>query len=145
MQFWLGVASKAHVISGVKGGFCQLNHGKIAPLRRMHKGDWIIYYSPKEDLQSENKLQLFTAIGQIRDDKIVQASTSEMFNPYRRNVDYFKQAKFVPLEEISSPPLWKEYLFRLHFGHFEISKELFEYIAKKMGLDKQTFSTIITN
>ena len=50
-RFWIGVVSENHVKIGVKGGFCQVCHGKGAPLRRMNKGDYLLYYSPKIDLK----------------------------------------------------------------------------------------------
>ena len=37
-RFWIGVVSKEHVPRGVEGGFCQVCHGKKAPLNRMKKG-----------------------------------------------------------------------------------------------------------
>lgn len=36
-KFWVGVVSKEHVQRGVKGGFCQVCHGKKGPLNRMKK------------------------------------------------------------------------------------------------------------
>ncbi len=53
MKFWIGVASQEHVKIGEKGGFCQLCHGKSAPLKRMKKGDFIIYYSSKKQMQDK--------------------------------------------------------------------------------------------
>ncbi|MHA4915566.1 EVE domain-containing protein, partial [Enterococcus faecium] len=50
MNYWIGVASRDHIARGVAGGFCQLCHGKAQALKRMKKGDWIIYYSPKETM-----------------------------------------------------------------------------------------------
>ena len=47
-KYWVGTVSKEHVLVGVKGGFCQVCHGKKGPLARMKEGDWLIYYSPKE-------------------------------------------------------------------------------------------------
>jgi hypothetical protein len=48
MRYWIGVASKEHVLVAVKGGFAQFGHGRLAPAKRPAKGDWIIYYSAKE-------------------------------------------------------------------------------------------------
>ena len=42
-KYWIGVAAKDHVKAGEKGGFCQLRHGKQAPLERLSGGDWIVY------------------------------------------------------------------------------------------------------
>lgn len=65
---WIGVVSASHVFRGAEGGFAQLCHGKAAPLKRMQAGDWLIYYSPRTDMQNGEPLQAFTAIGQVQDD-----------------------------------------------------------------------------
>ena len=69
MKYWIGTVSKEHVLRGVAGGFCQVCHGKAAPLNRMQRGDWLLYYSPKIRLDGHDKLQAFTALGQITDDQ----------------------------------------------------------------------------
>jgi hypothetical protein len=33
-------------VSAEAKGFMQVSHGKAAPLRRIHPGDWVVYYSP---------------------------------------------------------------------------------------------------
>ena len=43
-RFWVGVASREHVLAAVRGAFCQLNHGKEAPVRRLQMGDSIVFY-----------------------------------------------------------------------------------------------------
>ena len=35
MKYWIGTVSKEHVLRGVAGDFCQVCHGKAAPLNRM--------------------------------------------------------------------------------------------------------------
>ncbi|WP_313897332.1 EVE domain-containing protein [Bacillus cereus group sp. BfR-BA-01380] len=47
INYWIGVASRDHVLKGVEGGIAQLCHGDSSPLKRMKSGDWIIYYSSK--------------------------------------------------------------------------------------------------
>jgi len=56
MKFWIGVASKDHVLRGIDGGFCQLCHGSAQPLKRMSVGDWLIYYSSKATLARRSPL-----------------------------------------------------------------------------------------
>ena len=86
MRYWVGVASRDHVLLGVAGGFCQVCHGKQAPLARMKQGDWILYYSPKTGMNSGEKVQAFTAVGQIVDDRVYQFRMAENFEPFRRDV-----------------------------------------------------------
>lgn len=45
MRYWIGVASKEHVMRGVQGRFAQVCHGKAGPLKQMRPNDWLIYYS----------------------------------------------------------------------------------------------------
>ena len=90
MKYWMGTVSKEHVMIGVEGNFCQLCHGKSTPLKRMKKGDILIYYSPKISLNSDVKFQEITAIGKIKDENVYQFQMTENFIPYRRDVDYLK-------------------------------------------------------
>jgi hypothetical protein len=42
IRYWIGVASREHVMKGICDGFAQLCHGKEDPLKKMNTGDWII-------------------------------------------------------------------------------------------------------
>ena len=46
-KYWIIVASKDHVKNGISAGIAQACHGKSSPLKRMKKGDYLIYYSGK--------------------------------------------------------------------------------------------------
>lgn len=50
MTFWMGVASAEHARGGRDGGFAQLGHGKHIAVKSLKKGDWIVYYSPREGM-----------------------------------------------------------------------------------------------
>jgi hypothetical protein len=134
-RYWIGVVSKRHVERGVEGGFCQLCHGKAAPLKRMAKGDWLIYYSPKIEMEGNEPYQHFSAIGQIADERTYEFAMSDDFVPFRRDVEYAnaRHAPIRPLLEqlsfIKDPKRWG-YAFR--FGHFEIPRCDFELIAGAM-------------
>ena len=65
MRYWVGVASREHVLLGVAGGFCQVCHGKQAPLARMKRGDWILYYSPKTGMTLVKKFRLLPPWGRL--------------------------------------------------------------------------------
>lgn len=89
-RYWLAVASREHVQTGVRygqgaldsllelgacsifsrlhrvsGGFGQACHGKSNPLARMRAGDGIVYYSSVEKFGSKIKCQRFTALGSV--------------------------------------------------------------------------------
>ncbi len=61
VSYWVGVASREHVSAAVHGGFCQLSHGKDAPVRRLDRGDFLIFYSPHGRMGERTPLQAFTA------------------------------------------------------------------------------------
>ncbi|WP_246320881.1 EVE domain-containing protein [Paenibacillus germinis] len=135
LRYWIGVVSKSHVMRGVKGGFAQLCHGKAAPLKRMRQGDWLIYYSPKTDLNGGEPLQAFTAIGQVRDDKVYEYPMSESFIPYRRNIDYYECTDAPAhslLERMSFTKGNRNWGYRFRMGHFEIDLMDFTIISEAM-------------
>lgn len=135
-RYFIGVVSKEHVQRGVQGGIAQIGHGKRSGLARMREDDWLIYYSPKELLDSKQPLQAFTAIGQMADDEIYQVEESETFKPYRRKVDYLNAndvpiAPLIPeLSFITNKQSWG-YVFR--FGLVEIPESDFELIKNAMN------------
>jgi len=134
-RYWIIVASKDHVKNGIAEGFAQACHGKAAPLKRMHQGDFIIYYSGKQTMGQPQACQQFTAIGKVTDAHTYQFQVTEDFCPSRRNID------FLPSKDISILPLIAEldfiqnkkswgYPFR--FGFFEIQHHDFELISSHM-------------
>ncbi|MBO0451315.1 EVE domain-containing protein [Candidatus Enterococcus murrayae] len=134
MKYWIGVASEEHVRIGVTGGFSQLCHGKSAQLKRMKPDDWLIYYAPKVQLKGSEVCQKFVAIGQVISDEVYQVEMFPGFFPYRKNVQYLKDAESCTLQKVSQFPMWAEYRPRLRFGHFEIPEELFQQIAFLMNV-----------
>lgn len=134
-KYWIGVASRDHVIKGVQGGFAQLCHGKKIPLKKMSTGDWLIYYSSKKSLKENKPYQKFTAIGRVVDPNIYQVKINDDFMPYRRNID------FIHCKEVSIHPLISELSFienerywgyPFRFGHLEICAEDFKLISTQM-------------
>ncbi|MEO9820932.1 MAG: EVE domain-containing protein [Paracoccaceae bacterium] len=126
-QFWIGVACRSHVNVGVAGGFCQLGHGKLAPVKRLKRGDGLIYYSPRETLEGNEKVQGFTAIGQVVDDEPYQVEQKPGFCPMRRNVHYL-DAQYASIKEL---------LPKLNFiaGHGRSWGMLFRRSSFKVGPD----------
>ena len=133
------VASKDHLQRGLAGGFIQANHGKATSLRRMHAGDWVIFYSPRVEYDKPEKLQCFTAIGKIADGNVYQHDRGGGFVPFRRN------ATFLPAQDVSILPLIAQLTFikdKTHwgapfrFGTLQIPEEDFRFIASKMVNDQ---------
>lgn len=135
VKYWIVVASKDHVRSGVAGGFTQACHGKVSPLKRMQKDDVVICYSGKQTLGGSVKCQEFTAIGQVKDEGVYEFRVSEDFCPSRRNIDFFesKDVSILPLindlEFIRNKKNWG---MPFRFGFLEIPENDFKLISSNM-------------
>lgn len=134
-RYWIGVVSEAHVRIGVEEGFAQLCHGKEAALKRMRAGDWLIYYSPRTEMNGGEALQAFTAIGQLIDNRVYTHQMSETFVSFRRDV------RFLPCHNVKISGLLDDLTFTsgksnwgysLRFGQIKISQADFLTIATKM-------------
>ena len=133
--YWIGVVSKDHVDSGVAGAFAQVNHGKAAPLERMHAGDGFAFYSPRTKYPDGEPLRAFTAIGRIRDGKVYQATMGD-FHPFRLDVDFFpaQTAPVRPLiDDLSFIRSKKHWGAAFRFGVLRVPEADFALIASAMG------------
>lgn len=134
-KYWIVVASKDHVKNGIAEGIAQAGHGKSSPLKRMHPGDFIIYYSSKLTFGELDKCQEFTAIGKIKDKEIYEVQLSPDFSAFRRDVDFFPHhdISILPLidqlEFIQNKKSWG-YPFRA--GSFEINQHDFDLLSNLM-------------
>lgn len=135
MRFWVGVASKEHVAIGSASGFCQLCHGKAAPLKRMRGGDLIVYYSPKLSMNDTKPYQMFTAIGRLKNDETYQVEMFEGFFPFRKDVEFF-ESKDAPIaalvDELAFIVDKKRWGYPFRYGHLEVCRDDFLAIASKM-------------
>lgn len=137
-RYWIGVASKDHVLTGVQGGFCQLCHGKSNPLKRMNPGDWIVYYSPRSTFKDGETVQSFTALGQILAGEPYLFDIGNNFIPHRRDVRFVEviETAIRPMIEdlsfIKNKQSWG-YVFR--FGLLEIPEADFQLIVTAMGAE----------
>ena len=135
-HYWIGVASRDHVLAAVRGGFCQLNHGKEAAVKRLAPGDLILYYSPATERSAGRPLQAFTAIGEVLAGEPYQVEQSERFQPFRRDVRYL-QAREAPIRPLlpdlsfaQGKASWGQVMRR---GSFKITQADFRVIAEAMG------------
>jgi len=134
-KYWIIVASKDHVKSGVESGIVQACHGKASPLKRMRKGDFVVCYSGKQTIDKPDKCQEFTALGRVTDDEIYQLEVSKDFSPSRRNVDFFnfKAVSVLPLiKDLSFIQNKEHWGYPFRYGFFEIKRNDFELISSKM-------------
>lgn len=129
------MASKDHVKTGIAEGIAQACHGKASPLKRMRKGDFVIYYSGKQSFGKPEKCQEFTAIGTVKDDEVYPFQMTADFCPFRRNIEFFESVdvSILPLindlDFIQNKKSWG-YPFR--FGFFEIKEHDFNLISSLM-------------
>lgn len=134
-KYWVIAASKDHVKVGVESGIAQACHGKVAPLKRMRKGDFVIYYSGKQTMGKPDKCQEFTAIGEVKNEDTYSFQMTPDFCPSRRDIAFFDHSdvSILPLinelEFIRDKQKWG-YPFR--FGFFEINQHDFELISTQM-------------
>lgn len=132
---WVAVASAEHVRLGRSKGFMQVCHGKAAPLKRIHPGDGVVYYSPTDVFRGKDRLQSFTAIGVVIDDTPYQADIGDGFCPFRRDVDW-RAAEEVPIKpligRLQFTTARSNWGFQLRFGLFEISGHDMAMIAAAM-------------
>ena len=138
MRYWINTISREHVQRGVSGGFTRADHGKSTRLKRLSKGDRIVFYSPREALRAGDSVQQFTAIGEIADDAPYQVEVSPEFQPWRRSVRFFacESAPIKPLiERLSFIPNKAQWGFPFRRGLFEIGEADFALIARAMSAD----------
>ncbi|HEX9492910.1 MAG TPA: EVE domain-containing protein [Thermoanaerobaculia bacterium] len=124
MRYWINTVSRSHVQTGIEGGFTQTEHGKESRLRRLAKGDQIVFYSPRTD-------QKFTAIGEVIDEA-----------PYQEETGWRRRMRFATAQEAAIQPLIeqlefirnkKSWGFPFRRGFFEITESDFKTIASAMG------------
>jgi EVE domain len=135
-RYWLAVASADHARRGREQGFMQVGHGEGGPLKRPRAGDCVVYYSPTVAMGGKERLQAFTSIGVIADERVYQADMGGGFRPFRRDVRFVEaeEASILPLLDVLDLTRGKRswgYPFR--FGFLEITPHDFETISAAMG------------
>jgi EVE domain len=138
---WIAVASAEHARRGrdgwqvSTGGFMQVCHGKLSPIRRVQPGDRVAYYAPTVTMGGQDKCQSFVSIGIVKLGDPYAFDMGGGFVPYRRNVD------FVAAEEAPISPLLDAFEFvenrqrwgyKFRFGLFDISDHDMHLIAQAM-------------
>ena len=124
MKNWIAIASADHVQRGQEGGFMQVCHGKSAPLKRIHPGDRVVYYSPSQAFKGSEKLQAFTAFGTVQSGDPYPFDMGAGFCPFRKDV-VWEQTRIMPIKPLLQVLDFSRgranwgYAFR--FGLFDIS------------------------
>ena len=134
-KYWIAVVSKDHVENGIDLEIMQVCHGKKAPLKRIKKGDYILFYSSKRVLGDKIPYQKFTAIARAIDDEIYQIKMFDDFEPFRRKVEFFKckETEIRPLiDDLEFIQNKKRWGFPFRYGLLQISERDFNLISSKM-------------
>jgi hypothetical protein len=137
MNNWLAVASANHVRIGRAQGFCQVNHGKSGPLRRMRPGDRLVYYSPTEIYGQKVPFRHFTAIGTVAEGEPYEGLMPGGFTPFRRDVqwDDAAEAPIAPLlDHLDLTADKRNWGYQLRFGLLQISAGDMALIGAAMGV-----------
>ncbi|MGE0743711.1 MAG: EVE domain-containing protein [Rhodospirillales bacterium] len=142
-RFWIGVASREHVRAGIAGGFCQLCHGRAAPLRRLEAGDRLIYYSPRTAMRGGEPVQAFTAIGEVVAGAPYPFDMGGGFVPFRRDIRFLPafDAPIAPLlETLSFTRGRRSWGYAFRRGVFEATAADHAAIAAAMGVADRRMS-----
>jgi hypothetical protein len=135
IRYWVNTVSREHVLVGAKGGFTQADHGRQTRLKKLAKGDLLVFYSPRTEFQGGDPLRAFTAIGRIADEEPYQVEMTPGFRPWRRRMRFLqgKEAPIEPLiETLDFIPDKKSWGFPFRRGLFEVGRADFLRIAKAM-------------
>lgn len=134
---WVAIASAEHVRLGVAQGFMQVNHGKLPPLKRIHAGDRVTYYSPSVVMRKTDGLQSFTAIGVVCQSEPYQGlMVNSSFRPFRRDVSWENAAEAAIrplLDQLEFTCGKQNWGYQMRFGLFEISANDMDLIAGTMN------------
>jgi predicted RNA-binding protein len=135
MRYWINTVSLNHVQTGAAGGFTQADHGGNTRLKRLTKGDRIIFYSPRTEFQAGQTLQRFTGIAEVLDEAPYEVDVTPEFKPWRRQVRFLScsDAEVKPLiEELAFIGNKKSWGVAFRRGFFEIAEADYAKIAEAM-------------
>lgn len=134
-SYWINTVSLEHVQVGVEGGFTQADHGKPTRLRRLRRGDGLVFYSPRTAMRSGRPLRQFTAVGTIAGDEPVQVELRPDFRPWRLAVEFEEShpADAGPLlDQLSFITDVKNWGLPFRQGLFEVTADDFAVIRAAM-------------
>ena len=124
-RYWVNTVSRPHVQEGVAGGFTQAGHGTESRLKRLAKGDEIVFYSPRAD-------QRFIAVAEVTDDAPFQREDGQSWRRKARYLD-LSEAPVQPLiDELEFIRNKKSWGVAFRRGFFEIGEADYARILKAM-------------
>ena len=137
-RFWIAVVPRDRADAAVANGFVELSYGRAEPLARMHPGDGLLFYSPREHFPDGDPLHAFTAIGRIADGAIFAAPPPPPAPIFRRGAEWLHAtpASIRPLiDDLSFIRNKERWGAAFRFGMLRVPRDDFAAIAKAMGRD----------
>lgn len=134
-SYWVNTVSLEHVELAVEGGFTQAEHGKDTKLRKLRRGDGLVFYSPRTAMRSGRPLRQFTALGTITGDEPYQVKVRPDFRPWRLEVafdDTHPAEAGTLLEQLSFITDVRQWGVPFRQGLFEVSADDFAVIRAAM-------------
>lgn len=138
MEHWIGVVSAAHVRIGLEGGFAMFSHGKHSAVERVHPGDRVAYYSPREGIGEGGQVRAFTAIGRVLEGEPGERVMAPGMTGWYRSMRWLggRPADIYPLLDrfsfVADRRHWGMY-FRKSL--FRVPEADFPLIAEAMGVE----------
>ncbi len=131
------MASADHARRGGEGGFIQVSHGKLAPLKRLAPSDRVAVYAPTVTMGGKEKCRAFILLGIVRAGEPFQVAMSDDFHPFRRNLEWLSQREtpIQPfLDALDFTAGRRNWGYQLRFGLFAVSEHDMRCIARAMGI-----------
>ncbi len=137
-HYFIAVAPRERVTAAATAGYIEISQGRAAPLARMHEGDVVLFYSPREAATGGPALQQFTAMAEVGPGGVFEGEPRHTVaeRPFRRS------GKFRPVHAAPIRPLLDALDFirdkrhwgvALRHGFVQISASDFRHIAHAMG------------
>lgn len=136
MNYFVACVSKDHVVAGVLGEYLQSKDA--APLKRMDRGDLVVFYSEGTLFRAGERLQAFTAIGRVADGAPHQVTVTPVFKPWRCRMEFIgaEEAPIAPIvEQLSFVSDKTTLAMPAKRGLFEVSVDDFMIVANAMKAD----------
>jgi hypothetical protein len=138
-KYWIGVASRNHILRGAAAGMFGIGHGKRQPLEQMAPGDKIVFYAPKIDhtkTSKDNVFQKFKGFGTLLDEPIFSEEVAGTC-AFRRKIQFEGVDKEVAIQELMPQldfiPNKAKWGFPFLRGYVEISQKDWDLIINQLS------------
>ena len=137
-RYWIVTAVTAHVTPAVEAGLASFGPDRESEASRPAKGDWLAYYSPSSEMESDDEVRRITALCQIDDDTPERREMPDDGTSWSRKASYHHERTADIYDLLDDFSFVKD---RSHWGvHFhrsllEIGKSDVLAIARATGVD----------